>query len=107
VGDFVQTELRRAVELLAADPETQEAHVRELGSWPLLDELALEFDAVAEAFAATATPNAAASVRALSEKLDEMSGEENSGLWQPQALGGPEWGDVRALATDALAALDS
>ena len=41
--------LREALEHLAADAEAQAAYLRKLGTWPSLDQLALEFDDVAEA----------------------------------------------------------
>jgi len=43
-------------------------------------------------------------VRALDRKLVEMSGKENASLWEPEALRGPEWAEVRTLAGEALAA---
>jgi len=41
--------LRAALEHLAADADAQAEYLRELGTWPSLDELALELDEVAEA----------------------------------------------------------
>ncbi len=39
--------LREALEHLGDDAEAQERHLRELGTWPSLDDLALDLDDVA------------------------------------------------------------
>jgi hypothetical protein len=98
-GDAV---LAEALARLAGDAQAQEQYLRALGTWPSLDELALEFDDVAEASEVPA--EAADPLRRLSEKLNEMSGHANARLWEPGALSGPEWDEVRRLAADALAA---
>ncbi len=97
--------LRNTLEHLAADPETQAHYLQQLGSWPSLDELALELDDVAEASESWASPMLRARVRELSSTLEQMSGEANVRLWQPEALHTREWAEVRALASRALAAL--
>jgi hypothetical protein len=94
--------LREALGRLAADPETQAHYLRRLGSWPSLDELALELDDVAAASESWANPALRDHVRLLSMKLDEMSGEANARLWQSEALHTAQWADVRALASQAL-----
>src|SRR5207244_10662977 len=97
--------LRAAVANLAADPDAQAAYLRGLGTWPSLDELALELDDVAEAAVVGAPTPLRESVDRLSRRLDEMSGEANAHLWQPSALYAPEWADVRSLAQRALAVM--
>lgn len=44
--EWREKQLLEAVKRLAAPPEEQVAHLRGLGSFPSLDELALEFDDV-------------------------------------------------------------
>jgi hypothetical protein len=94
--------LREALERLAAEPETQVRYLQRLGSWPNLDELALELDDVAAASESWASPVLRDHVRLLSMKLDEMSGEANARLWQSEAIRTGQWGDVRDLASEAL-----
>jgi hypothetical protein len=94
--------LREALERLAAEPETQVRYLQRLGSWPSLDELALELDDVAAASESWASPALRDHVRLLSMKLDEMSGEANARLWQSEAIRTGQWGDVRDLASEAL-----
>jgi hypothetical protein len=106
VDDTTRPMLRVALEHLAADPDAQADYLQQLGTWPSLDELALELDDVAGASEAWGTPELVGRVRALSSKLEQMSGQENAQLWQPEALQMTEWTHIRALARQALAALD-
>lgn len=97
--------LRDALEHLAADAQAQESYLREWGTWPSLDELALELDAVAGASEIWTPPVLRERVRLLDQKLDLMSGQEHAELWEAEALHAPEWAEVRRLAADALDAL--
>ena len=98
--------LRAALEHLAAEPGDQVRYLRQLGTGPSLDELALGLDDVAEASESWASSDVRDCVRVLATRLDEMSGEANAHLWDPEALDSPEWAVVRTLAVDALAALN-
>jgi hypothetical protein len=98
--------LHEALERLASDPETQARHLRQLGSWPSLDELALELDDVAAASESWASPTLGHRLRLLSTKLSEMSGEANAHLWQAEALHTAEWADIRDRAAQALEAMN-
>jgi hypothetical protein len=102
-GDLLKTVKRLA---LAADE--QAAYVRQLGSAPSLDELALEFDDEfnrlrGEGGASAVPPGYHAALSALDEQLDRMSGQDNAELWVEEALGRREWQQVRELARRALA----
>jgi hypothetical protein len=94
-----------ALTRLAADARSQEQYLRELGTWPSLDELALGLDDVEGA--SELLEEAIERVELLSEKLDAMRGPANARLWEPDALSGSEWEEVRRLAADALAAQGS
>jgi hypothetical protein len=96
--------LRGALEHLAADAKEQETHLREVGAWPSLDELALDLDTVALASEVWTPPLLRERVRLLDHMLEEMSGQEHAELWEGNALHGAEWAEVRRLAADALAA---
>jgi hypothetical protein len=95
-----------AVKRLAAPADEQAAYLRRLGSYPALDELALEFDdALAPARCASGGSKAwQDGLRHIDAKLDSMSGEQNASLWDVDALDGSEWAEVRDLARKALAA---
>jgi hypothetical protein len=96
--------LGEALERLAGDAEEQEQYLRAIGTWPSLDELALELDDVSGASEGWVSPELRACVRLLDEKLDGMSGDEQAAMWEPEALTGPEWAEVRRLAADAVVA---
>ena len=105
---WTDRELVDTVKRLAAPAEEQVAYVRQLGSAPVVDELALEFD---DEFVRLRDTDAGGSVPApylealkeLEVQLKRMSGPENAELWVEDALARPEWRTVRDLARRALA----
>src|ERR1700688_3573652 len=101
-------DLIEAVERLAAPADEQAAYIRSLGTWPSMDELALEFDdsfsPLRAAESAATAPTDFVALGSLDRQLSEMSGHTNSHLWIEDALGGAEWQHVRELASAALAA---
>jgi hypothetical protein len=80
--------------------------------WPCADELALELDDVAPLLPEALQRGEISSetdlaVRHVSNKLDQMSGQQNSHLWTPDALANSEhWETVRLLASEALGKLE-
>jgi hypothetical protein len=103
---WLERELIESVKRLAAPPDEQVAYLRRLGSFPSLDELALEFNDMfvpARATPSSPHPEWAEALRRLDERLEEMSGQANAELWLAHALNGTEWTQVRELARDALA----
>jgi len=71
------------------------------------DELALDFDSwfrtCVSNYESELSATQVATLRALDEALDRMSGETNSDLWTPEALRtSTEWEDVRRRAGEAL-----
>ncbi len=100
-------DLVEAVRRLAAPREEQEAWLRDFGTWPCLDELALELDCELSRIRGPeggrgAKPEWLEALLRLDAYLESISGEEDAGLWEPEALDGAEWGRVRALARHAL-----
>jgi hypothetical protein len=94
------------LERLAAAPESQAAYLRRLGSYPSLDELALEFD---DAFVAARhgldeSTSWAVGLGRIDAKLTSMSRQRHADLWVAGTLTGEEWDEVRALACKAVAA---
>lgn len=98
-----------AISRLARPAEGQIAYLETLGPGTTADELALELDDVAEA--ALAVPGLLSQcqedlVRALDERLQEMSGPARDACWSQLALRtSPAWSKVRADARAALADL--
>jgi hypothetical protein len=104
--DGLRRLLVEALNRLASPPAEQEAYLREFGTWPMSDELALDLDAVAEAPIRDLPVEARRQIRALSALLKSMSGP--SPLWNgPSLYTAPEWAEVRELARRALAAMDA
>ena len=90
--DWLEKLLVEAVERLAAPADEQLAYLQNLGTYPLLDELALEFDdAFGPSRSASPASPWAGELKRLDAKLSAMSGPDNAPLWTPQALHGPEW----------------
>ncbi|MHB8642821.1 MAG: hypothetical protein ACYDA3_08050 [Gaiellaceae bacterium] len=61
-----------------------------------------KYDDVAEAAQSWTSPTLRNRLRVLSQRLDEMSGDDNTKNWEPEALGQPEWAEVRSLAAEVL-----
>jgi hypothetical protein len=101
-----EKELVQSIKRLAAPADEQVAYLQRLGSFPSLDELALEF---ADMFGPAGTlsfngpPGWVETLQKLDQRLDAMSGQDNAHLWIAQALDGTEWAQVRQLARKALA----
>ncbi|GAA2706163.1 hypothetical protein [Actinoplanes palleronii] len=100
----------RSVAVLALEADAQVAWLGEKG-FPLVDELALEFDdgfRLVPTFVERGWLNAAAlpALTEIDQNLSSMSGQHNAGLWHVEALAGrTEWDQVRASARTALALL--
>ena len=92
-----------AVQRLAASPEEQQAYLRQLGTAPSADELALEFsDALMLEKGLLDDAVRAAAVQ-LDEQLAGMGGPQHEELWTVAALHtSEEWRRVRELAAETL-----
>ena len=98
-----------AVLNLALPASEQLAILKAAGDSRAVDELALDYNdncwIVADAESRNElTQDELAALRSLDRKLDQMSGEANSGNWTIEALRSDDcWRDVRKLAVTALA----
>lgn len=104
---FLMRDLREVTSRLALDAQSQFDYLSQLGTAPMVDELALEFDdaynTVAELRARDELSDHA--VRALDEVNSALSAIPEE-LWTEQALRtAPEWQRVRELATNATTQL--
>jgi hypothetical protein len=97
--------LRKAVERLAAPERDGVTYLRSLGTYPQLDELALSFSE--ELLRVRDDLPVGHPLLALDEQLDEMSGQQNAGLWAATALQEESWTTVRRLARSSLEALSN
>jgi len=108
---WVLSEIRRTLQVLASPAEDQLSYVQSLG--PVgNDEMALEFDDVAPAALSLRgseyiTDQQAAGIEEVNKQLRTMSGRENAELWTDDAVRiAPEWARLRELAATALSQLD-
>ena len=98
-----ERELVEVVKRLAASSDEQAGYLRLLGTFPSLDELALEFDDLCGSQGTTVPASRwRESLAKLDAALSAMSGTEHAYLWTAEALDRPEWAEIRALARDAL-----
>jgi hypothetical protein len=102
--------LLKAVARLALPAEDQVTYLRRLGSWPSVDELALELHDVVvllDQFVDSGwiREQDANAIKALDDLLTRMSGEQNEHLWTEHGLTtAVEWEEVRNRARDIVLA---
>ena len=96
-----------ALQRLASSAQEQEGFLRQLGTAPSADELALDFsDALGVVRESLGEPARDAALR-LDQYLGEISGGESAELWTVAALySAPEWVRIRELANEALRRLN-
>jgi len=99
----MRAEFRSSTERLASAADEQEAYLRQLGTAPSADELALEFTDALMVEKTHLDEGERTAALHLDEYLSQISGEENAELWTIAALHhAPEWAHVRDLANDLL-----
>jgi len=106
----LRKQLGEAVHNLSQDSRSQESYLRSIGTWPSLDELALDLD---DAYLPLVDNSALsqgelAALGDLSSALGSMSGPSNAQLWNGEvgALDQSEWNRIRELAAKASSRLD-
>jgi hypothetical protein len=103
----MKEQLREALVRLRSSAKDQEAYLRQLGTAPSADELALEFSDALGVLEGQLDEPAFAAASRLDRYLEDMSGSEHAELWTINALhAAPEWAHVRELAEEALRLLE-
>ncbi len=101
-------ELKRILTLLASRSSAQVEYLRGLGTLPEVDELALEFDDVANLVPALLTAGQlsqkqADAVESVACLLEKLTNQHNPDLWTESALRDYQgWHDIRRAAKQAL-----
>lgn len=104
----MKEQLREALVRLRSSAKNQEAYLRQLGTAPSADELALEFSDAFGVLEGELDEPAFAAASRLDSYLEEMSSSEHAELWTIRALHtAPEWAHVRELAEEALRLLEN
>src|SRR5580692_10589010 len=100
--------LKDALVALARTADEQLLYLKERNVADCIDELALYYDAIAEAADSMLEEGELderqrGCVKQLNEFLAQFSGKENAGLWTPEALSSaPQWEQVRRMASNCL-----
>lgn len=107
MSEVTSSRLTGALQRLAAPAHEQRRWLEEIGTAPLLDELALEFDdALKSPEGEAVASRVPEKIRCLDEHLLSFSGPSYERLWKVDALTAPEWEEVRRLARNALRLLE-
>jgi hypothetical protein len=100
--------LKDNLAILAADAGDQLAHLAQMDVPVCIDELALDYDAIAAAAGdmlgkGELNSDQCACVTCLNTLLKQMSGKLNAHLWTAEGLySAPEWTEVRRRARECL-----
>jgi hypothetical protein len=100
-----------ALEDLAATPDRQRQRLKEIGTYPSVDEFGLEYDNWAQASwqcveSGEITETTHKAILQLNDRIAEFGGKENAAEWDVGALTtSANWSDVRDRARNILLAL--
>jgi hypothetical protein len=106
-----RSELVGCLTRLAAPADEQVKYLKEIGVYPSIDEIALEFHDVAllvpgKTSAGEMSTATKVAIERLDSQLSSFSGDVNAHLWTPDALASAkEWHQVRSLASECLRVL--
>jgi hypothetical protein len=102
-------EIYKALQLISSSSKDQINYLRELGTYPSTDELALQFDDAFKVYLGNDDKEQISVNDSLQEKLrniallfNQMSDSNDKSLWDVVSLERPEWIKVRTLAKEAL-----
>jgi hypothetical protein len=105
--------LSSTINILASAPEVQLRHLAAMGLPERIDEIALDFDAIAAASedmlrCGELNEKELNSLKRIDFLLSAMSGSEDAVLWTPEGLRtAPEWTEVRRASAECLRLLTS
>ena len=95
------SEIVKAIECLSLSPDKQVDYLKGLGTYPYLDELALQFD---DAFVSVKgrLTELIDELESLNSLLDNLSEEQYPDIWNAKSLGAPPWEQIRSLTKNIL-----
>ena len=100
--NYISNLLIKSIELLASNSDTQRKYLRDLGTFPSTDELALEFDDAYKPFIGQQgydpTEIIAINLSKIDSLLDSYSKMEDKTIWLETSLDSNLWTAVRELA---------
>lgn len=108
--ELINNLLLQNIELLASSSEIQRSYLKKLGSYPCLDELALEFD---DAYATLEnqtdviiSESVRVKLRYIDTILNFLSNTVKKNVWDESALDIEPWIEIRSIATSIINELD-
>jgi hypothetical protein len=94
------------IELLAANSDAQRSYLKQSGSYPCTDEIALEFDDAYRRFAAETDSEIPQSIiikiDLLNSMLDRLSDSHDENIWNESSLETSHWNEIRNTAVSVL-----
>jgi len=104
--------LVKSLRVLALNASQQKEYLRDLGTYPSTDEIAIEFDDAFKFFISNNEHEKfegtkfLLNVNLINDKLDFFSSLEESEIWYVDSLDKEPWCEIRQLAIDSISALD-
>jgi hypothetical protein len=104
--------LVRSLKILASNASQQKEYLRNLGTYPSTDEIAIEFDDAFKSFISYNEDEKLEGtefllkINLINDKLDSFSSLEGSEIWYVDSLDKESWCEIRQLAIDSISALD-
>lgn len=102
-------QLMKAINLLSSTKEQQVHYLRELGTYPSIDELALEFDDSYKMYKGGVSEGKFEELTTITPQLERidyllktMSESNRQDLWSVEALESTQWNEIRDLAKSSL-----
>lgn len=99
-------QLIKALSLLASDSTIQRQYLMDLGTFPIIDEIALEFDDAYKKFISqvdSILPNLLLKkLNKINSLLDSFSEMNDKSIWLEASLDNASWTEVREIATSIL-----
>jgi hypothetical protein len=99
------SEILKAVRCLSFSPDKQVEYLKNLGSYPSVDELALQFD---DAFVSMKgeLKESISELENLNSLLDSLNEEQDSDIWNAKSLISPPWEQIRLLSKKILVKME-
>ena len=95
------SEILKTIENLSLSSEAQIKYLKNLGTYPSVDELAIEFD---DAFVTLKgrINEKLEEIESLNSLLDELNNKGDTDIWNVKSLDTPPWEEIRKLAESIL-----
>ena len=90
------SEVLKPIENLSQSSEDQIKYLKYSGTYPTVDELAIEFDDVLVALKGR-TNERLVEIESLNALLDDLNNKEDINIWKVKSIDTPPWEEIRKL----------